>query len=59
MLLILLFYYRAKMTPEILNSAILLKRKTGKWHICPFDVCLIFLFYANKNGVELKNCYFQ
>jgi hypothetical protein len=55
----LLFYYKAKMTPEILNSTFLLKRKTGRWLICPFAVYFNFPFYLNKNAVELKKSYFQ
>jgi len=59
MLLMLLFYYKAKMAPEILNSTFLLKRKTARWLICRFAVYFNFPFYLNKNAVELKKSYFQ
>jgi len=59
MLLTLLFYYKAKMTPEILNSTIFIKKKNRKLNYL-FICCLFnFLFYVNKNGVELKKSYFQ
>jgi len=54
------------MTPEILNSTIFIKKTNRKMAYSRLTVgqvfvcCLFnFLFYVNKNAVELKKSYFQ